>query len=269
VNFYLNDYWNQNGDPRMSKYPLIGGGIVPVLSIISFYLFFVIKLGPALMKNRQPFELRQPMLIYNSLLVLMNVYFFQFIIARLEWGRRFLLFDFPNQNDLSVQAMHEIHVGYFIYLSKFVDLGDTIFFILRKKYSQITVLHVYHHASVPILGYMSLKIAPLAPAVILFVTLNCFIHVVMYLYYALAAFGPKIAPYLWWKRYITQMQLGQFIVVGMYGILTWFLQTGYPKALFLVGLIQPPLFFYLFFDFYMKSYRAKVKAAAAAGRKLD
>ena len=37
--------------------------------------------------------------------------------------------------------------------------------------------------------------------------LNCFIHVVMYSYYLLAALGPHMQKYLWWKRYLTRMQL--------------------------------------------------------------
>lgn len=37
--------------------------------------------------------------------------------------------------------------------------------------------------------------------------MNAFIHVVMYLYYGLAACGPKFHKYLWWKRYLTIMQL--------------------------------------------------------------
>lgn len=37
--------------------------------------------------------------------------------------------------------------------------------------------------------------------------MNAFIHVVMYMYYGLAACGPKVQKYLWWKRYLTIMQL--------------------------------------------------------------
>ena len=35
----------------------------------------------------------------------------------------------------------------------------------------------------------------------------------MYSYYLLASFGPKIQPYLWWKRYLTQLQLVQFVMM--------------------------------------------------------
>lgn len=38
-------------------------------------------------------------------------------------------------------------VLWWYYFSKLIEFLDTIFFVLRKKTSQITFLHVYHHAS--------------------------------------------------------------------------------------------------------------------------
>jgi hypothetical protein len=37
--------------------------------------------------------------------------------------------------------------------------------------------------------------------------LNTFIHSVMYLYYAIAALGPNYRKYIWWKIYLTKMQM--------------------------------------------------------------
>ena len=37
--------------------------------------------------------------------------------------------------------------------------------------------------------------------------LNSFVHVLMYLYYGLSAIGPQMQPYLWWKKYLTMVQL--------------------------------------------------------------
>ena len=41
--------------------------------------------------------------------------------------------------------------------------------------------------------------------------LNSSVHVVMYLYYFLSAFGPKMQKYLWWKKYITKLQLVSYV----------------------------------------------------------
>lgn len=37
--------------------------------------------------------------------------------------------------------------------------------------------------------------------------INSMVHVVMYTYYFLSAFGPEVKKYLWWKKYITNMQM--------------------------------------------------------------
>ena len=37
--------------------------------------------------------------------------------------------------------------------------------------------------------------------------INVFIHVIMYSYYFLSGLGPAVQKYLWWKRYITILQL--------------------------------------------------------------
>lgn len=37
--------------------------------------------------------------------------------------------------------------------------------------------------------------------------LNSIVHVVMYTYYLLSGLGPRFQKYLWWKKYVTKMQL--------------------------------------------------------------
>lgn len=38
-------------------------------------------------------------------------------------------------------------------------------------------------------------------------TINSSIHVLMYGYYGLAALGPQVQKYLWWKKYLTIIQM--------------------------------------------------------------
>lgn len=38
-------------------------------------------------------------------------------------------------------------------------------------------------------------------------TINSSIHVLMYGYYGLAALGPQMQKYLWWKKYLTIIQM--------------------------------------------------------------
>jgi len=37
--------------------------------------------------------------------------------------------------------------------------------------------------------------------------INSFIHILMYTYYGASALGPQIQKYLWWKKYLTSLQL--------------------------------------------------------------
>jgi hypothetical protein len=37
--------------------------------------------------------------------------------------------------------------------------------------------------------------------------INSFVHIIMYSYYLLAALGPEVQKYLWWKKYITTLQM--------------------------------------------------------------
>ncbi len=62
----------------------------------------------------------------------------------------------------------------------------------------------------------------------------------MYTYYALSALGPEFQKYLWWKKYITILQLAQFLFGIFYVSLMILFQTGYPTVYFIIGLTQPP-----------------------------
>ena len=92
------------------------------------------------------------------------------------------------------------------YMSKLIEFLDTIFFILRKKGSQLTFLHVYHHSTMFLFWWVGARFVAggcaLSGAMV-----NCFVHVVMYSYYGLTAMGPRVRRYLWWKKYLTILQL--------------------------------------------------------------
>lgn len=110
-----------------------------------------------------------------------------------------------------------------------------VFFVLRKKNSQVTFLHVYHHSIMPFTWWFGVRFAPgrvfsdfhdmtrvsfdilwLSSDTLFFISggmgtfhalLNCVVHVIMYSYYGLTAMGPNYQKYLWWKKYLTTIQL--------------------------------------------------------------
>lgn len=254
LRYYLQQYWQDFGDQRTSGLPLIREGPWAMISVMILYLLFVQKLGPKMMKNREPYQLRVPMFIYNAVMVIINFYFFFESMRWLDYGRELPNFKWPDGKDTSAKTLAFIWSFYCYWLTKFIDLLDTVFFVLRKKDSQISALHLYHHTVVPILGWLYIWHRFGAPAIGLFAFLNSAVHVVMYSYYALAAFGPKIQKYLWWKRYITQIQLLQFALLCTYGVFVFIFQQNYPPFAFWLATAQPPLFLIMFANFYFKAY---------------
>lgn len=85
----------------------------------------------------------------------------------------------------------------------------------------------------------------------------------MYAYYGLAALGPWIQPYLWWKRHITQLQIVQFVLLFSHGVYFTLFQTGYSPFWAMDLLFQTALYTLLFTRFYIKSYRNQKSTAPA------
>ncbi|KAF8520763.1 elongase of fatty acids ELO [Hysterangium stoloniferum] len=96
-----------------------------------------------------------------------------------------------------------------VYLSKFYELIDTVFLALKKK--PLVSIHVFHHAATPLLGLVVLNSKIVM--VWFLIMVNLAVHTVMYYYYYASAGGHKI----WWKRYITTIQIGQFVLDAMVG----------------------------------------------------
>lgn len=87
---------------------------------------------------------------------------------------------------------------------------------------------------------------------------NSFIHVLMYSYYGLSALGPSVAKYLWWKKYLTILQLIQFttaLILGINGIRSG---CDFPLWMQYALVIYMISFIVLFGNFYIKAYIAKV-----------
>ena len=92
------------------------------------------------------------------------------------------------------------------YFSKFLEMLDSVFFIVRKKENQLTFLHVYHHSTMFCLWWIGVKYVA-GGSSFLGAMFNCFVHVMMYGYYFVAALGPAYKKFLWWKKYLTIIQV--------------------------------------------------------------
>ncbi|KAH9399492.1 Elongation of very long chain fatty acids protein 7 [Tyrophagus putrescentiae] len=224
------EYWDSTCDPRAVHFWLMSGGPWKLLALTAAYIAIVV-FGSRLMRGQAPLELRTPMLVYNVLMVAINGYFLYEALTWIGFGARLLDFRFPSPADRSPEAMRIVNSFNLYFWTKFVDYFDTFFFILRKKNRQVTTLHIYHHISVPIIGWISSWISPTMPVLGL---LHC--------------------PYLWWKKYITQIQLIQFAIIGLYGLCLNLLHSGYPLIYRMMPVSQALIFLVMFGQFYVRSY---------------
>jgi len=109
-------------------------------------------------------------------------------------------------------------LAYWLYLfclSKFPELFDTAFIILRK--APLQILHTYHHASVLVFSWHILAYGP--GASYWYAAMNYLVHAIMYTYFCLRAMKIKIPESL--AKCITSLQSVQMLVgftVNFYSI---------------------------------------------------
>ncbi|KAK4377163.1 hypothetical protein RND71_003459 [Anisodus tanguticus] len=142
----------------------------------------------------------------------------------------------------------------FFYLSKILEFVDTLLIILSSSRSRrLTFLHVYHHATVPVICYLTFSGANSMTHV--GVITNASVHVIMYAYYFLCAVGKRPR----WKRIVTNCQIFQFIlyfvcaVATIYYHLTTEIGCSGLGALYFNMTFNTSLLL-LFLDFHSKNY---------------
>ncbi|KAJ8732299.1 hypothetical protein PYW08_015029 [Mythimna loreyi] len=239
-------------DPRTVNWwpsPLV------MFTVIPFYLYFFNSLGPQLMKDRKPFNLKRVIFYYNIFQILISGYiFYEGLMA--GWWPSDHSYNLLCQPVDTSDNPHNIriHNAFWWYtLVKFIDMLDTLFFVLRKKDRQITFLHLFHHSMMPVASYVGLKYFPNGHATLLGI-INCFVHVVMYTYYLISGLGPKYQKYLWWKKHLTTLQLIQFGIIFLHNLSALYQDCGYPKWISCVLCVHSLQFIYMFGNFYYVTY---------------
>ncbi|GFS15800.1 elongation of very long chain fatty acids protein [Elysia marginata] len=239
VEFY--DTAMKAADERTKDWPLIESPVPTVVTVAGY--FFIVWAGPKVMENRKPVNLGHLLTAYNFLLVALSSY---------------MTYEFAMSAYLAGYSLGCQSVDY-----SWSPLALRVFFILRKKNNQLTFLHVFHHGTMIFNWWLCVRFVP-GGCSFFHAMLNSFVHVIMYSYYGLSALGPRVQPFLWWKRYVTWIQVTQFVVVLIHS-LNIALFCDFNK--FLSGLastyaiIMIVLFSNYYYQQFMRSKKTKTTAA--------
>ncbi|CAN8027081.1 hypothetical protein HPB47_022107 [Ixodes persulcatus] len=256
------------GDPRTREYGLVVKPLF-VFPLIISYLYFVKVIGPRWMKDREPFQIVNLIRLYNLVMVVLNARFLYIVLVNtyLPPGR-YSLFCQGITGYMDENLTYYYKSGWWYVAVRYADFLDTVFFVLRKKFTHITHLHVIHHTVVAVNAWFWVTFAPEGqPA--LGLAINAFVHVVMYAYYFLATLGPSVRRYLWWKKYLTTMQIVQFVIFMVHMSIPLVVDCGFPKYLIHIANAQTLLILCLFVNFYIKSYWMRRGASSTKGRPVS
>ncbi|XP_012942167.1 elongation of very long chain fatty acids protein 7 [Aplysia californica] len=260
----LYDDLMDKGDPRTEDWLFISTPLPAITMMLTYILVSLI--GPHVMKDRKPLNLGHLLTAYNFLLVGMSSYMtYEFFMSAYLAGYSVGCQNVDYSN--SPLALRMASVCWVYYISKYIETADTVFFILRKKFNQITFLHVFHHSTMIVNWWLCVKYIAGGPT-FFHALINSFVHVVMYSYYGLSALGPAVQPYLWWKKYVTVIQVVQFTAVVIHSVHFVF-RCDFPLGLSLLSLLYAVIMISLFLNYYHKEHVVRAKARQLRKQKLE
>lgn len=247
--------------------------ITPIV-MTALYLLMVFT-GPKLMGSSPAWDPKEFILVYNFFQSALNLWIvLAFLYQVIMYEPSFWLFGY----DLS---SNKVFLGFIIwvhYNNKYIEFLDSVFMIVRKKDSQLSFLHCYHHCIMPWAWWMVCHFACGGDA-FFGAMMNSFIHVLMYFYYGIASLvsapsltqsqlmgQQNIRP--WWKKYLTSLQMIQFVICATHSaIVCWAGDATYPRWLTFVELFVMFNMLYLFNKFYKQQYANRKAAAAQPSKK--
>lgn len=141
--------------------------------------------------------------------------------------------------------------SWFYMLFRMSEFLETVFFVLRKKQNQVSVLHVYHHIAVVALFWLFFKYNSGYNEVFI-VLVNSSVHTVMYAYYLFSSFQNTRNAALKVKRLITMLQIAQLIF--LVGHCIRIISACSPTKLYYLQAINILILVSMFLKFYGKNY---------------
>ncbi len=100
------------------------------------------------MGDHPPFNIKKIMLVYNLFQTLFSLWMFRegwkfYVTGSYSWTCEPV--DYSDKPD----SRRALNLAWWYFFSKFIDLVDSFFFVLRRKWSHLSALHLVHHGTLP------------------------------------------------------------------------------------------------------------------------
>jgi elongation of very long chain fatty acids protein 6 len=230
---------------------------------ISVIYCLCIVLGTAYMRNRQRFELRFFLIIWNMMLAIFSIIGTIRVLPEFldAWDSHGLNYTICN-NDYAYGI-----TGFWAYMfimSKLPELVDTVFIVFRKQ--RLIFLHWYHHATVLIYCWFSYK--EFTSTGRWFMCMNYCVHSLMYSYYAFKAMRIQVPRSI--SKLITCAQISQMIAGIYVNYIAYDTIVNKNESCQIsienikYSFLMYASYFALFFHFFLKSYVFKKATTSAS-----
>ncbi|XP_028132409.1 elongation of very long chain fatty acids protein 1 [Diabrotica virgifera virgifera] len=249
----VNDLTNKI-DPRHDGY--ITASPYFLYGFLFTYLFTIKILGPKLMQYRKPYNIKNLLICYNFIQIILNTYIVYEATCVYFSNSNWICIDTTEKNLVSDTRKH-------YYFLKILDCVETVFFILRKKYQQASFLHIYHHTAILCGAFLGFRY-DYGDTTIIIGGLNSLTHVLMYVYYLLSAIDSRWGKYTSIKKGLTLVQIVQLTTI-LFSLAITKLMPGcksIPNYSLYLWLLQNVFMINLFVRFYIKSYVNKQKSVS-------
>jgi len=275
--------WLLTGDaglgPReVLEWPMVKDPAHPILACVAYYVIVWVLTWIMKRPGQEPLQLKLYSQVHNALMVVMSLYMgLEYIRCFFYYGLKLTGNNIRSDDDYIPLA----RIQWIFYLSKIPEWNDTFIMILKKNFRQVSILHLYHHGSIFLFSYTSMRHCPGGDSWLAAV-INSWVHVVMYSYYFCAPLARDPNAPKWVKavtsvkKYITMMQLIQFLIVftrDSYMLYCTYI-LGYTLSnapiymvltewLYMISMVA------LFMNFYLNTYRSSPRPDGATVEKKE
>lgn len=210
-----------------------------------------------MMKNRKPLNLTLPVRLYNIYQIIVCAVYIK-ICHENNLALRDIWKCIPDpklKGYADEQMILQMSYGWYYIMVRLSELIETVFFVLRKKNDQVSILHVYHHIStVYVLSTFLLESGGMME--FNSALMNNAVHLVMYTYYLLSSFKilQKFTSKL--KPFLTAIQIAQLFAIFGQTIIA-VLPNCHATWVFKLQFLNVFILILMFLAFYFKSYVKK------------